>query len=101
MVSTKLSKKKSKPFRPKLYSIQWEDIVGASGWHSANDIRKSEPSIVNSICFIFSQDKKLTKTFGSYIVDKDDGEEIITYGDVNTIPTSNIKECTEIIVSEN
>lgn len=100
MVSTKVLKKKNKPFRPQLYELIWVDPTGITGWNSKKEMENLQPARIISYCFIYSEDKGLTKTFASYTVDNEDGEEIVTYSDVNTIPSACILSKTEIAIKD-
>ena len=47
------------------YSIKFADPTGDSGWHTSDELKKFEPSIMVSQAYIFSKDKKFIKTFSS------------------------------------
>ncbi|BAQ91126.1 hypothetical protein [uncultured Mediterranean phage uvMED] len=72
------------------YSIKFSDPTGDSGWHSVNDIKKFEPSIMVTQAYVFSKDKNFVKTFASH----DAKEEV--FGDVNVFPIGCIKEMKKI-----
>jgi hypothetical protein len=74
------------------YSIKFSDPTGDSGWHTVDDIKKFEPSIMVTQAYVFSKDKNFLKTFASH----DDKEAV--FGDVNVFPIGCIKEMKKIII---
>jgi hypothetical protein len=80
-------------FPYKKYKIIWEDPTGYSGWQSEKDMESLSPFLVTSEAYIHTRNKRVIKTFASYI-NEDDGS--YTYGDVNTFPASCLVKLTKI-----
>lgn len=80
-------------FPYKKYKIIWEDPTGASGWHSEKEMQSLSPALINTEAYIHTRNKRIVKTFASYIVE-DDGS--YTFGDVNSFPASSIVKITKI-----
>ena len=72
------------------YSIKFSDPTGDSGWHTVEDIKKFEPSVMVTQAYVFSKDKNFLKTFASH----DDKEAV--FGDVNVYPRSCIVKMEKI-----
>ena len=72
-------------FPYKKYKIIWEDPTGDSGWHSEKEMELLSPAKINTEAYIHTKNKRVIKTFASYI-EEDDGS--YTFGDVNSIPAS-------------
>ena len=80
-------------FPYKKYKIIWEDPTGDSGWHSEKDMDNLSPALVTSEAYIHTRNKRVIKTFASYIVE-DDGA--YTFADVNSFPASCLVKITKI-----
>jgi|TARA_E500000305_G_scaffold107865_1_gene108719 hypothetical protein len=64
------------------YTIKFADPTGDSGWHTAEELLKFEPSVMVSQAYVFAKNKKHLITFASH----DDKEEV--FGDCNVYPIS-------------
>ncbi len=72
------------------YTIRWLDILGDSGHHDVESLKKMQPAKMVTQGYLFSKDKKLVKTFASY------DESEATFSDVNVIPRGVVKKMTKI-----
>jgi hypothetical protein len=81
--STKKQKTKIN-FPYKKISIKWYDANSSSGWLNLESMQKFEPALCHSNGWIFEENDKYIKIFGTYSIDKDDNT--IEYGEIICIP---------------
>ena len=81
--STKKQKTKVN-FPYKKICIKWYDANSSSGWLNLESMQKFEPALCHSNGWIFEENDKYIKIFGTYSIDKDDNT--IEYGEIICIP---------------
>ena len=75
-----------------LYTVHWQDILGDSGHHDEESLKKMKPAKMVTQGFIYSKDKQEVKTFASY------DEDSATFSDINIIPRGCILKTTKILL---
>lgn len=81
--STKKTKSKI-DFPYKKISISWYDANSDSGWLTLDQMTKHEPALCHTNAWVFEENNKYIKLFGTYSIDKE--TQSIEFGEVICIP---------------
>lgn len=82
-----IKKQKSKSDFPyKKISLKWYDANSSSGWLALEAMQKFEPAVCHTNGWVFEDNDKFIKIFGTYSIDKDDAT--IEFGEIICIPKS-------------
>jgi hypothetical protein len=82
-MTKKTSTKKFK-FKYKKIHLSWYDAKSDSGWLTMSEMKKHKPAICHTQGWVFENNSKFIKIFGTYSIDEDD--QSIDFGEIICVP---------------